>query len=116
MSGMQATEDDIKRWKREKRRDILAYAYIYKAMPDRPDWMPFADLWFSPKTGDDLERCPFVRKRRGVEKYDCLIYDTRPQVCRDYPGNVGHMKFVRCEMLEPGDTDADVLAFMEKQQ
>jgi Fe-S-cluster containining protein len=42
-------------------------------------------LWIDPKTGEDTsERCPFVRKARGSNRYYCRIYDARPQVCRDY--------------------------------
>lgn len=103
MGSLQATGDDILRWQVEGREDILAYAVILGHPDD-----PFADLWVSPRTGEEASRCPFVRKIRGQDKYTCTIYDTRPQVCRDYPQHVSHMRSVDCEMLESGDTDAIV--------
>jgi len=104
MGHMQASAEDLARWKKQKRHDILAYA---------DEYFGIADLWISPRTGESMERCPFVRKQRGIDRYTCLIYDTRPEVCRGYPWWVAQMRFVDCEMLEPGDTDADVEEFME---
>jgi Fe-S-cluster containining protein len=109
MGSMQANADDIKRWRRQKRHDILMWAYIYGP---NIKFAPFADLWISPRTNTEAERCPFVRKVRNQDRYTCTIYETRPQVCRDYPWHVSHMKAVDCDMLEPGDTDADVERFM----
>ena len=103
MGSLSATAEDLERWRREERWDILAWCGIID------DW---ADLWVSPRTGDEAERCPFVRKQRGKDKYDCLIYETRPEVCREFPYHVEQMKFCGCEMLDKGDTDADVARFM----
>ena len=113
MTTMQANADDVKRWRRQKRNDILQYAYIYGPKLSNDSWIPFADLWISPRTDESMRRCPFVRKVRGADRYTCTIYETRPQVCRDYPIYVDHMKFVDCEMLEPGDTDEDVQRFIK---
>lgn len=102
MMTMQASREDYDRWHNEGRFDIL-------------DWCsPISlDLWINPRSGNEQSRCPFVRKVRNKPIYTCTIYDTRPTVCRNYPSNVSHMKTVDCEMLEPGDTDEDVAAFME---
>ena len=94
-----ATEDDEDRWEREERWDIL-------------QWVNMGDCWIHPRTGEDTERCPFVRKDRNKPTYTCQIYDTRPHACRQYPQRLDHMKSVDCEMLEPGDTDEDVQRFM----
>jgi Fe-S-cluster containining protein len=45
----------------------------------------FADLWINPETGEDANRCPFLRKVRNENKYRCLIQDTKPEYCRQYP-------------------------------
>lgn len=115
MGSMGATKSDVKRWRKEARSDILQYAYVYDykdgSIGDRFDF-PFADLWINPRSGHEMKRCPFVRKVRNQPRYTCLIYDTRPEACREYPHNIGHMKFVDCEMLDDGDTDADVDRFM----
>lgn len=76
--NIQATADDLNRWEKEKRYDILKYAYVFDF------GLRFADLWISPVTGAELHRCPFIRKVKGSNKVKCEIYETRPQVCRDY--------------------------------
>jgi Fe-S-cluster containining protein len=106
MGGMEASSEDLDRWRREGRYDILQYAGILGS---------FADLWISPRTNNEMNRCPFVRKRRNLPIYDCTIYDTRPQICREYPLYVGHMMYVDCEMLEEGDTDEEVDRFMGRE-
>jgi Fe-S-cluster containining protein len=86
MGTLQATGDDIKRWRRERRADILKFAVILGPARD-----PFADLWVTAE-GEEKERCPFVRKVPRQNRYLCQIYETRPQVCRDYipwaPGSI----------------------------
>jgi uncharacterized protein len=79
MGTLSATGDDVKRWRRERRHDILRFASV---LGDRAD--PYADLWVDEETGNERERCPFVRKVRGQNRYLCTIYETRPKVCRDY--------------------------------
>jgi Fe-S-cluster containining protein len=79
MGTLSATGDDVKRWRRERRRDILRFAAIMGPPED-----PFADLWVDDENGTERQRCPFVRKVRGQPRYLCSIYETRPQVCRDY--------------------------------
>ena len=88
MGTLSASGADVLRWREEGREDILAWV------------VPLGE-------GDD-------RKVRGQEKYNCTIYETRPETCRRYPQAVGHMKSVDCEMLEAGDTDADVRRFMRR--
>jgi Fe-S-cluster containining protein len=73
-----ATEDDITRWKKEKRYDILSYVCF---MPGNK----WGDLFFNPKTGEEIyNRCPFLRKITNQNIYKCRIYDTRPDVCINY--------------------------------
>ncbi|GJM14625.1 MAG: hypothetical protein DHS20C12_30280 [Pseudohongiella sp.] len=64
------------------------------------------DIWFSPETGELLERCPFLEmepNRTGAKKYTCSIYDDRPADCRQYPSNVAEMLRDECEMIEVKD-------------
>jgi len=79
MGNLEATGEDVKRWRHEGRHDILRFAEVL----GRPD-DPWADLWADQVTGAERFRCPFVRKVRGQNRYLCTIYETRPQVCRDY--------------------------------
>jgi len=92
MGSLEATGDDVKRWRRQRRHDILRFAEIMGPPED-----PWADLWVDRNSGVERERCPFVRKVLGQPRYLCSIYETRPQVCRDYepwaPGSI-------CEVVE----------------
>jgi Fe-S-cluster containining protein len=94
MQSLGATGDDVKRWRRERRDDILRFASVLG-----PPGNPYADLWIDEfdEKGRERSRCPFVRKVRGQNRYLCTIYETRPQVCRDYepwaPGSI-------CEVVE----------------
>ncbi len=74
VGSLQATGEDVKRWIREGRTDILEWAAI---MGDPDD--PWADLWISPRTGAEASRCPFVRKDPNRPTYRCTIYETRPR-------------------------------------
>jgi|SRR6516164_8874653 len=94
MGTLQATGEDVKRWRRQRRHDILRFASVLGPPED-----PWADLWVDDeRDGLEHERCPFVRKVRGQPRYLCTIYETRPQVCRDYepwaPDSI-------CEVVEP---------------
>jgi len=91
MESLQATGEDVLRWRREGRNDILRFAYVL----GRPD-DPWADLWVDAHTGRERSRCPFVKKVPGTNRYLCSIYETRPQVCRDY---VPWSKDTVCEVV-----------------
>lgn len=63
-----ATEADVRRWEAAGRDDILVWvdpiavgdAHVY-------------DIWINPKTGEDVRRCPWLRKVRGADRYVCRI-------------------------------------------
>jgi Fe-S-cluster containining protein len=92
MESLGITDEDMGRWREQGRSDILAQVGQYMSWKSRGP-------------------CPFAHEI-GDDRYTCAIYDTRPHTCREYPVAVIHMTFVDCEMLEPGDTDADVARFM----
>jgi Fe-S-cluster containining protein len=79
-SGLTAHPNDIERWEAEYREDILQYAdmFIYAVFGE-------ADLWIHPETGQELYRCPFLRKVRNKPLYRCRIYETRPLSCQGFP-------------------------------
>jgi len=79
MGSLRATGEDLLRWRREGRWDILQWCGVLGKADN-----PLAVLWVHPDTGVEKKRCPFVRKIPRTNKYNCRIYDTRPQVCHDY--------------------------------
>jgi Fe-S-cluster containining protein len=42
------------------------------------------DYPLASQEGQKRKGCPFMRKNLSVEGFACAIYDTRPQVCRDF--------------------------------
>ena len=88
-----ATECDVELWELEAP-EILAYT----------DFM-LHDLWISPVTGEEMNRCPWLRKFPRKEKYKCRIYKYRPEACQGYPVSIDQMIRDGCEMLEQGDLE-----------
>ncbi len=74
-----AHKEDFERWRSEGRQDILeiiAHRHLLWA----------GDRMISVDTGDYPRECPFLYNEG--KKYLCSIYETRPQVCREYqPGS-----------------------------
>ena len=91
--GISAPDTD--RWTREGRSDILAQVGKYSS-------------WVNPGP------CPFLADTDTSGRRLCSIHSTRPLTCREYPLAVDHMRYVDCEMLEPGDTDATITEFMRQ--
>ena len=72
-----ADAEDLARWKREGRADILR---VYC------DALWAGDHFMSRTTGMTIHDCPFLDFREG--SFFCTIYETRPRVCRDFkPGS-----------------------------
>ena len=87
-----ATDQDIKMWDSEGRDDILEWVdpihvggnqYVY-------------DIWISPVTGEDVQRCPWLRKLPNQDKYICRIHDVKPEHCRNYPKSKKHAQKTGC--------------------
>jgi Fe-S-cluster containining protein len=66
-------------------------------------------IWMDPDTGEQIERCPWLRiepgfKKESVQnKYTCAIYFDRPDDCRFYPSTIDEMVADGCEMIEAKD-------------
>jgi len=73
------TEQDVRRWRREGRRDILAW--VGQAV-----FVGGYEFPVDPRTGDEVEgACPFLRKVPGRPLYLCGIHDTKPGDCVRFP-------------------------------
>jgi Fe-S-cluster containining protein len=86
--GLTASQDDLDFWE-SYRPDI--YQYVNND-----------ELWFDPKTKQQLSLCPFLKKTEQ-NLYTCDIYHDRPEDCRFYPVTIKQMIQDDCEMLESND-------------
>ncbi len=66
-----------------------------------------------PKTGKQIELCPWLRKTPGTDLYTCDIYYDRPEDCRHYPVTIEQMVKDECEMLELKDLEKPTKAQKE---
>jgi Fe-S-cluster containining protein len=84
-------------WEKECRTDILEWVDPI----DCGDGKRVYDIWINPKTGEDVPRCPWLRKLPKKNKYCCRIHEVRPKVCREYPKTGKHAKKTGCKGFEP---------------
>lgn len=84
---------EISRWRSEERWDILNWVHIF----DFDGKEAFGDIWISPNTGDEVHRCPWLRKLPRQNKYKCRIHDTKPAHCRNYPKSKKHALTTGCK-------------------
>ena len=42
--------------------------------PDLYEFVQDGEIWINPNTGEQLSRCPWLRKVRGQDRYTCDIY------------------------------------------
>ncbi len=76
--------------------------------PEIFDYVKNNEIWFDPKSGVRLNRCPFLdiapkTKPDEKDKYTCSIYLDRPEDCRHYPSLIAEMVRDECEMIEVSD-------------
>ncbi|MFK8017073.1 MAG: YkgJ family cysteine cluster protein [Gammaproteobacteria bacterium] len=87
--GLSASTDDIAQWRKHR--------------PDIARYVRGNDIWFDPHSGEQLDRCPWLRRDDNAGRYTCDIYADRPEDCRFYPVRIEQMIQDDCEMLEPQD-------------
>ena len=71
--------------------------------PEIASYVSDGKIWVSPVTGKTMDRCPWLRKLPGQNKYICRIYFNRPDDCKYYPVKIDQMRIDECEMLEARD-------------
>ncbi len=81
-------DSDVKRCKREQRFDILEWVGPFEGMDE---------IWISPKTGEYVNRCQWLRKLPKQNKYICRIHETKPEHCRNFPKSKRHTLDYVCE-------------------
>ena len=89
---LSATAGDVAVWEKHGRDDVLAWvdevvAGVY-------------DIWIHPQTGEEVRRCPWLRKLPRQEKFICRIQDLKPEVCRNYPVSQEHGEMTGCKGMQ----------------
>jgi len=77
--------------------------YWLSERQDISNYIANGEIWMDPKTGKQLDICPWLRKETNQAQYTCAIYYDRPEDCRVYPMTVDDMVRDDCEMLEVKD-------------
>ena len=85
--------DDIKRWKAEGRNDILAWVEMISTGKDTVGY----DLWVDPETREDVDSCHWYDEDPATGGSICLIQNTKPKHCREYPKSFSHGIKHNCE-------------------
>ncbi len=91
-----ADDDDVKRWEKAGREDILEYVAHIEFEGQRV----CSDIWINPRIGDNVDRCPWLRKLPQQNKYICRIQDVKPKHCREYPKSRKHAEETGCKGFE----------------
>lgn len=71
--------DDVKRWRKQKRDDILVNTIVMEYEGE----IEIVDFFDSKNNRYVITYCPFVVRRQG--KYWCKIHETKPWVCEHWP-------------------------------
>ena len=97
--GLCATQQEIDWWEASR--------------PDIFQYVRDGEIWVDPKTGEALQRCPFLKLAASIakmpspeplqDKYICSIYHDRPDDFRHYPTHIDEMVRDECEMIEVKD-------------
>ena len=66
--------EDIERWRKEGRDDILKYVYVFEGL---------GGDFFDKKTFKRFLKCPFLKKEGKI--YSCTIHETKPRACKLFP-------------------------------
>jgi Fe-S-cluster containining protein len=92
-----ASDEDIELWTAQGRDDILQWVSFIPVGKDESGKMHYVyDIWISPGTGEDVDRCPWLRRLPKRDMYVCRIHEVKPQVCRDYPISRAHAEETGC--------------------
>jgi Fe-S-cluster containining protein len=95
LGGMTATEEDIQRFE-EEAPEVMDTISVFHYGDYRS-----ADLWMDMATGEECSGCPWFLG-------NCLIYEARPAVCRNYPETLDHAKASGCRGLNNGQPIQEV--------
>lgn len=84
-------------WVKHNRRDILSWVNPLQM----PDGTVDYDIWIHPVKFNWVQRCPWLRKVPGQDRYRCRIHDVKPELCKKYPKTKKHAQKSGCRGFDP---------------
>lgn len=91
------TEEDVTRWKQLGRTDILEWV---RAIEQENGTKAYR-IWTVPGTTRLADTCPFLKKVPSENRWECLIHDVKPLICRQYPLTRKHALMTGCHGFDP---------------
>jgi Fe-S-cluster containining protein len=88
----QCTLQDYGRWEALGRRDIMEWVSLVR----REGRIISCQIWVEPGTRQYVAGCPWLRHIPEKNRYECLIHEVRPEICRQYPGSRKHARITGC--------------------
>jgi len=86
------TEEDMVRWEKSGRTDILKWVRVIEQKGRERAYR----IWTVPGTTGLADRCPFLKKIPSENRWECLIHDVKPAICRQYPLTRKHGLMTGC--------------------
>lgn len=88
----EVTPEDVQRWKRQGREDILKWVGSTKGKNQEPVYQ----IWVAPGSNRFATVCPFLKRGSTNDQWVCAIQETKPQICRQYPFSRKHAVMTGC--------------------
>lgn len=86
------TEEDVVWWGRLGRTDILKWVRGVEQEGRESAYR----IWTVPGTTRIADTCPFLKKIPSENRWECLIHDVKPAICRQYPLTRKHGLMTGC--------------------
>jgi len=87
------TEEDFRRWQVLERIDILKRVKVVQ----HDDGPATYRIWMNPDTGRLLRECPWLKKSKTKNRFECSIQEIKPEFCRVYPLTRKHAAMTGCK-------------------
>ncbi len=90
------TQADYQLWGDQGRTDILEWVGAFH----RNGRMVSYAIWIEPGTRKYAPVCPWLKKIPGTDRWECIIHDLKPEVCREYPATRKHAQMTGCKAFK----------------
>lgn len=86
------SEEDVATWEKLGRTDILEWVRVVELQKQERAFR----IWTIPGTTRLADSCPFLKKISSENRWECLIHDVKPGICRQYPLTRKHGLMTGC--------------------